>query len=331
MRTIIVCTRDLDFGVGSVVKNDLNLLDKDKKIGKVIVIGPKRVEGYSKKINFELIENKGRFFITKEPNFAFKCNKKLKELISKHPIDKVYTHFPILAEDFGVDMISKFHTLHKSAIKNNLNGLKFLIGKIFHNIYSYFDRITIKHSKKVLFVSKRTLNQAKVMYPEYKYKMSYSQNSVNSSKFYKLGNKKVLEIKNRLGLNDGKINILYVGRLEPMKGIQNLVRVLRDFDKSKFRLLVIGDGPLKRKLISSSFVRFIGKVQNDELYKYYNSADIFILPSLYENAPMTILEAKACGCKILASNTGDNEYILDKKSIFNNEGELKDKLSLLIK
>ena len=77
---IILATRDLEYGVGSVIKMELKEYDQNKKIKKVIFIGPKRLEGYSKKIKFDLIPNIGKYFVTKQPNFAFRCNNKIKKI-----------------------------------------------------------------------------------------------------------------------------------------------------------------------------------------------------------------------------------------------------------
>lgn len=324
---IIVATRDLDYGVGSIVKNELKNFDENKNISKIIVICPKKLEGYSNKLKFDVIPNIGQYFITKQLNFAFRCNKKIKDLILEEKIDKIYLHFPIFAEDYGnVKLISKFHGLNLSLSEHRPKGIKYLIASFFHNLYSYFDYRTIKYSDRVLFVSKRTLKEAKKFYPEYGHKFAYSSNFIDKSKFFKLSKKEISKARKELNLDDGKKNLLFVGRLEPLKGILDLLDVLNDIGNSKIRLVVIGDGPLKKEVIKKSFVDYRGKISNDELYKYYNASHLFVLPSYYENSPITLLEAKACGCKILARNVGDISYMLKSDSIFNNKNELKNKI-----
>jgi len=330
---IIVCTRDLDFGVGSQIENELKKYDLDKKIKKVTVIGPKKLKEYSKKIRFEIINNRGTFFVTKEPFFAFQCNKKIKNIIKKESFNQIELHFPIYAEDFGVKLISKFHGLHNSITKSHPKTFQFLIASFFHKIYSYFDYKTIKYSNKVYFVSKRTLEEAKKFYPEFKHKFYHKPNEIDKSKFFKLNKKEIKKLKKKLGFGDNKKNILYVGRLDPLKGILDLIKAIKKINSPKIRLIVIGEGSLKKQIKKGHFVKYLGKIPNDELYKYYNIADLFVLPSYYENCPMTILEAKACGCKILASNVGDNKFVLKKDQIFEkgNKIELKKKLKEILK
>ncbi|MBI2629254.1 glycosyltransferase [Candidatus Pacearchaeota archaeon] len=324
---IIVCTRDLDFGVGSVVKNELKDMDKDKKIRKVIVIGPKKLGGYSDKIKFEIINNIGRFFITKEPYFAFKCNYKIKEILKKEEFDRINLHFPIYAENFGPKLIIKFHRIHKAKVP--IKEVKEFMSLLFHNIYSYFDYRTIKYSNQVLFVSRASLEEAKKLYPKFKSKFLFEPNKVDRSRFFPLSINKRENLKKQLGFGDRKKNLLYVGRLDPLKGIMNLIKTLDELKDPKLRLIIIGDGFLKNKVVKYPFVVYLGRISNEELYKYYNIADLFILPSLYENAPMSILEAKACECKILATNVGDNMYLLNKGQIYLDNNELKNKLKRL--
>jgi glycosyltransferase involved in cell wall biosynthesis len=183
-----------------------------------------------------------------------------------------------------------------------------------------------KYSDKVYFVSKKTLEEAKQFYPEFAQKFYHQPNEIDKSKFYKLKNKEKEKIKKELGFDDGKKNILFVGRLEPLKGILLLIKVIKEINNPNIILIIVGDGPLKNKIQKYSFVKYLGKIPNEELYKYYNTVDLFVLPSLYENSPMTILEAKACGCKILASDVGDNKYNLSEKEIYYNNIELREKL-----
>lgn len=330
---IIVCTRDLDYGVGSVVKTDLEKYDLDRNITEVLVIGPKMLEGYSKKIKFRVIENKGKFFVTKEPNFAFKCNNILISEMTKDNYDKIILHFPINSGNYGIETLYRVHGLHKSIIKNYPKGFKFLIGSVFHRLYSYFDRKTMKHSDKISFVSKRTMDEAKHFYPKFKKKFVYESNTVNKKKFFKLSKWEKQKIKEGLGISDERKNILYVGRLEPLKGILNLIEALKRTKEGNFRLLVIGDGPLKDAITKVEFVKYLGKIPNNKLYKYYNIVDLFVSPSFYENGPMTVLEALQCGCNVLATDVGDAKYFLKKESIIpaNNIQALKSKIKDFLK
>lgn len=92
-------------------------------------------------------------------------------------------------------------------------------------------------------------------------------------------------------------------------------------DSVWFMWIVVGDWPLleycKEQAIQlwvSKYISFAGKVFWDELVDIYHSADFFLLPSLAEWQPLTILEAFASGLPVVATDVWDNSYIVQHKS-----------------
>lgn len=105
--------------------------------------------------------------------------------------------------------------------------------------------------------------------------------------------------------------LLYVGNQLPHK---NLERLLEGFSlmkgKENCRLVLVGktfDGRSKKtnekKLGIGNLVIQVGRVSQEELVDFYNLADLFVLPSLYEGFGLPILEAFACGTPVACSNT----------------------------
>lgn len=126
---------------------------------------------------------------------------------------------------------------------------------------------------------------------------------------------------------NGSIRIVFSGRLTLQKGLDNLLLALKESRgkiKNKFSLKVIGDGPLKERLIknASSLIRegaviFCGRIAKEELLIEYKRAHIFILPSLYEGMSNSLLEAMACGCMVIASDiAGNNELVKEGENGF---------------
>jgi len=119
--------------------------------------------------------------------------------------------------------------------------------------------------------------------------------------------------KDMLGLNTTEHVVLIVANFRPVKGYRFLVEaiplILKDVPKTVF--LFIGDGPEKPKIVRrikelgvSDKAIFVGSVSPELMPLYYAAADIFVLPSISENFPLTVLEAMSSGKPIVATSTG---------------------------
>ena len=122
---------------------------------------------------------------------------------------------------------------------------------------------------------------------------------------------------------NNRINVLAVGRLTRQKGFDILIEAFQHVAKvfHDAHLTILGQGELKEELESkvaklglSGKVSFEGFKKNP--YPYYRYADVYVLSSRWEGFPNSLLEALACGCKVVATDCksgpreilGDNEY-----------------------
>jgi D-inositol-3-phosphate glycosyltransferase len=109
--------------------------------------------------------------------------------------------------------------------------------------------------------------------------------------------------------------LLYVGRLQPIKGLETLLEAMTRLDGAT--LLIIGgdqDEPenshgvaLREQVKSLKLerrVRFLGAQPQRRLRLFYAAADATVMPSYYESFGMVALEAMACGCPVVASSVG---------------------------
>jgi glycosyltransferase involved in cell wall biosynthesis len=110
---------------------------------------------------------------------------------------------------------------------------------------------------------------------------------------------------------DGKFVFLFVGRLAKVKGVDILLRALRMMPAEARRGMImafVGDGPLRNEVLASAKeieeIRFIGTVDHASIPPYYSHADAYVLPSLSEGLPMSLLEAMAAGLPSIASDVG---------------------------
>lgn len=303
-----MCSRDLDYGVGTQVKHALKKYDADNEIDKVFFLGPRPLHGYSLKIDSHIIQIKGDYFITKAPLFAYKCNKMIKKFIRKERIDLITLHSPIMAENYGIKIEAVFHGMHRSIIQNYPKLPIYFIASLFHHLYSYFDKRTMHYADKIYFVSNKILNEARRFYPQYQSKFFLKSNIVESTYFYPLDISEKQRIKERLGLSDTK-NILYVGRLEPFKGVLDLIEIIERLKDPNIRLIIIGNGSLARKVQCYPFVKYLGQLDNEELLKYYNIADVFVFPSKNESYGLALMEAIHCGTKCIAFKPDGKKYL----------------------
>lgn len=107
------------------------------------------------------------------------------------------------------------------------------------------------------------------------------------------------------------VTIGYVGGLRPEKNVATLIKAFRGLlennSEAGVRLVIIGDGPMRSLLEEtvkrqdlSSYVLFLGFIP--DAYRFLNAIDIFVLPSLSEGSPFSLIEAMAAGRAIIASD-----------------------------
>ncbi len=120
-----------------------------------------------------------------------------------------------------------------------------------------------------------------------------------------------------LSLNGAKM-ALFVGRMEPIKGIDVLLRAVAAMDdRAGVEIVVVGgneaDLELERLKAAASelgirdAITFQPTVSQERLALYYNAADVCVVPSFYETFGLVALEAMACGTPVIAARVGGLE------------------------
>jgi D-inositol-3-phosphate glycosyltransferase len=134
------------------------------------------------------------------------------------------------------------------------------------------------------------------------------------------------EAKARLGQPESRRIILFVGRIEPLKGIDTLLRAIAlvapemPHWQDELSVIIIGGAPgagadqaeaeldrlqrLRVELGIEELVTFQGAEDQDSLVYYYSAAEMVVVPSHYESFGMVALEAMACGTPVVASKVG---------------------------
>ncbi len=128
--------------------------------------------------------------------------------------------------------------------------------------------------------------------------------------------------KEALGMKNHKY-ILFVGRIDPIKGFEILLEMAQILKKkNEFQLIIVGGGSIRSKeLIElqskidsknlSDDVVLVGSVPHQQLKTYYSAVDVFVLTSFYESLGFVILESMACATPVVASNVGGIPTLVD--------------------
>ena len=128
-------------------------------------------------------------------------------------------------------------------------------------------------------------------------------NAANSNRFFKLDRK---ECRKELGFPEDKFIIAFTGSFIDRKGVDKVANAVNTIDD--VYAIFIGTGPNEPKCRN---ILFKGRVKNEEMVKYLNAADTFVLPTLAEGCSNAIVEAVVCGLPIISSDRSFNWDILD--------------------
>lgn len=114
--------------------------------------------------------------------------------------------------------------------------------------------------------------------------------------------------------------ILFVGHVIPAKGIFELVKVCSKIENVS--LIIIGpclNNTLKQLMElaedrgNTDWIKFVGEIPREEVFRYYQESTVFCLPSYTEGFPNVVIEAMALGCPVIATNVGDIPEMLSSE------------------
>lgn len=192
-----------------------------------------------------------------------------------------------------------FITLH-NARPVGINEETDFLGQLFDD---YIGHRIIRSCDRVIANSRWTLETTLPQdYPRERAEVIY--NGVDTQRFRRANS----NLKDRMGCEFLSVTVC---RLLPQKGVKYLVDAVKEIEED-YKAVIIGRGPclgelksLVKKLGIEKKVDFITDYLTDEdLVKYYSASDFSILPSLWEPFGITLIEAMACGCPVIATNVG---------------------------
>jgi len=191
------------------------------------------------------------------------------------------------------------------------------------------EKRVINMADQIIVATLAEQSQLEFLYQSDTRKLQVIPPGVDLSRFYPIPKD---EAKGVIGIPPEDRIILYVGRIEPLKGIDTLLHALAQMQSSKtgqccpHYLVIIGGDPeatqesmtsemarlqqLAVELDIKDLVLFLGKRAQDSLPYYYSAADVVVVPSHYESFGMVALEAMACGTPVIASQVGGLAFLV---------------------
>jgi D-inositol-3-phosphate glycosyltransferase len=227
-----------------------------------------------------------------------------------------------LKAEWGIPIVHMFHTLGE--MKNRIatrpeekEGAYRLDG----------ERRVLKIADRIVAATLAEKAQLQWLYKADQRKITIIPPGVDTCHFYPIPPD---EAKEYIGIPKEDRMVLFVGRIEPLKGVDTLIRAMaclrvNEIERPAY-LAVIGGDPnlppeqmsaemsrlqsLCRELHMDRMVVFLGKRGQDSLPYYYSAADVLVMPSHYESFGMVALEAMACGTPVVASQVGGLAFLV---------------------
>lgn len=242
--------------------------------------------------------------------------------------DLIHSHYWLsglaaleLREVWGVPVVHMFHTL--GLMKQRVARLP---GEAEGDYRLNGEREVLRRADRIVAATPAEYAQIQWLYGADMQNVVVIPPGVDLSRFYPIP---ADEAKEFIGVQPCDRMILFVGRIEPLKGIDTLIQaiaLMRQTSQMPVCLTVIGGDPdagpesgsaemarlqaMCRQFGVADLVTFLGKRSQDTLPYYYSAAEVVVVPSHYESFGMVALEAMACGTPVVASQVGGLAFLV---------------------
>ena len=245
--------------------------------------------------------------------------------------DVIHSHYWLsglaalkLGEKWNIPVLHMFHTL--AYLKNQIARSPV---EMEGELRLSSEKKIVKEADALIAATQIEKKQLMDHYEADPHKITVLPPGVDLKRFYPIPQD---EAKAVIGIPPNEKVILYVGRIEPLKGIDNLLKAIAFLRKSDVLaacphyVAIIGGDPdrprelldqemrhlqdLNRRLGLDDMVVFLGKKDQDSLPYYYSASEVVVMPSHYESFGMVALEAMACGTPVIATRVGGLQHLV---------------------
>jgi D-inositol-3-phosphate glycosyltransferase len=229
-----------------------------------------------------------------------------------------------LSQTWNIPFLHMFHTLvlMKNRIAQTpqeMEGEYRILG----------EKKVISKANRIIAATLAEKSQLEFLYKAPSSKISVIPPGVDTRHFYPIPKDEAKEV---VGVPEDSHTILFVGRIEPLKGIDKLIQAISIIQNNgelrccPHNLVIIGGEPnakseemnaemarlqdMVEDLGIENFVIFLGKQDQQLLPYYYSASEIVVMPSHYESFGMVALEAMACGTPVVASQVAGLAFLV---------------------
>ncbi|MCL0090494.1 glycosyltransferase [Dehalococcoidia bacterium] len=288
-----------------VLDGKTRIREKEETIDGILV---KRFKNLSNSITY-----KYRLFISPSMISVIRNNLKDFDVVHLHDyysIQSIIVHH--YAKKYNIPYVLQAHGSLTTFFQKGMQK------RIFNAIWGY--RI-LRDTSKVIAITKTEAEQYKSMGVN-KNKIEIVPNGIDLFEFDNLPARG--EFRKKWGINDSQKVILYLARIHKIKGPDLLAKafaeLLRNLNNVKLVIAGPNDGylPSLKKSIAdleiSNKVLFTGPLYGEDKLKAYVDADIYVLPSIYETFPISVLEACACGTPVIVTDRCGIADVIDGRA-----------------
>ena len=311
-------------GMGNYIKNlvdGLSKIDKDNEYFVIVSENNKDFFRINKK-NFKII-NLGKKVTMDLPRLFWE-QISLPRFLKKNKIDVLHSPsfvMPIISKAKNVLTVADMTFITHPQVHT-------LIKRVY---FSLFMPYSIKKADRVISISESTkkdiLHYVKV--DEKKIKTIYL--AADSS--FIVQNKEKCRKKIKENYDVSSPFILFIGMIEPRKNLERLIIAFSELRKKgniPYRLVIVGRKGWKvrgmlsmiKSLEIEKEIIFTGYVPDEDLARFYNAAEFFVYPSLYEGFGIPIIEAMACGCPVITSNISSMPEVAGDAALLVDPGDV---------
>lgn len=229
-------------------------------------------------------------------------------IISEYHLDKLNVHSGpggvFLTQRLPIPVIVTCHHTY-------WQQYHYIRSQFWKRVFFPFEKKTYRLATRIVCVSEDTKRILVEQYDIPEEKITIIHNAVDTNSFYPLKKQKTPN------------SILYVGRIDKRKGIEFLIRsmalVKQEIPDTVLLIGGAGKDSVKMKSLANKFdldqnITFLGFVREEQLNNLYNSAEVIVVPSIFEGFGLTVIEALAAGTRVIGTDVDGIREILKNEN-----------------